>query len=213
MKLPLVVRAPDAARRGIASDAMISWTDFTPTLLDFAGVKQVLAPPLLVGERGDDAPPERTKKAQPPVPYEFHGRSFRATLDGEKHEGWDEVYASHTFHEVTMYYPMRAIRTGRYKLILNLAHELPFPFASDLYESATWQSVKDSGGSRYGRRLLSDFIHRPRYELYDLEKDPDEAVNVASDPAYRAAFDELSAKLKAFQTRTRDPWVSKYLHE
>lgn len=112
-----------------------------------------------------------------------------------------------------MYYPMRAVRTARYKLILNLAHELPFPFASDLYESAIWQSVKDSEGSRYGKRLLADFIHRPRYEMYDLEKDPDEAVNIATDPAHRATFDELSAKLKAFQTRTRDPWVSKYRYE
>ena len=213
MRLPLVVRAPDTQRRGIASDAMISWTDFTPTLLDFAGVKQVLAPALLVGEPGNDAPPERAKKAPALAPYEFHGRSFRATIDAEKPEGWDEVYASHTFHEVTMYYPMRAVRTARYKLILNLAHELPFPFASDLHESATWQSVKDSESSRYGKRLLADFIHRPRYEMYDLEKDPDEVRNIATDPAHRATFDELSAKLKAFQTRTRDPWVSKYRYE
>jgi N-sulfoglucosamine sulfohydrolase len=106
------------------------------------------------------------------------------------------------------------IRTERYKLILNLAHQLPFPFASDLYESATWQSVKaDPEQTLYGKRRITDFIHRPRYELYDLQKDPDEVINLAGDPNHAAVFQELAQKLKAFQKRTRDPWLVKYEYE
>jgi N-sulfoglucosamine sulfohydrolase len=216
MRLPLVVRSPDQKKRGVTSDAMISWVDFTPTILDFAGVKEILAPPLRQGEpeEAPQRPAAGKKKGAEAVKYLFHGRSFLATLDGGSLPGWDVVYASHTFHEITMYYPMRVIRTDRYKLILNLAHQLPFPFASDLYSSATWQSVLKTGaGSIYGKRRVADYLHRPRYELYDLQKDPDEIHNAAASLEYKSVFEGLAAKLKDYQKRTRDPWMVKYEYE
>ena len=97
-------------------------------------------------------------------------RSFRPTIEGAKPAGWDVVFASHQFHEITMYYPTRMIRTDRYKLVLNLAHQLPYPFASDLYVSATWQATLKSERTHYGKRRVNDYIFRPRYELYDLQK-------------------------------------------
>ena len=50
IKLPLVVRTPDQQKRGVTSEAMISWVDFTPTILDFAEVKTVLAPAFRAGD-------------------------------------------------------------------------------------------------------------------------------------------------------------------
>jgi N-sulfoglucosamine sulfohydrolase len=147
------------------------------------------------------------------VKYEFHGRSFLPTLNGEKLPGWDLVFASHQFHEITMYYPMRMIRTDRYKLILNLAHQLPYPFASDLYASATWQASLRGERTHYGKRRVADYTFRPRYELYDLRQDPDEIVNLAKDPGHAAVFTDLSERLKAYQEKTRDPWISKYTYE
>jgi N-sulfoglucosamine sulfohydrolase len=187
MRLPLIVRAPGSKRRGAASAAMVSWADITPTVLDLAG-------------------------ARPEGPR-FHGRSFRAALEGEDPAGWDEVYGSHTFHEVTMYYPMRLVRGRRYKYILNLAHGLPFPFASDLWESATWQAFRERGLSHYGKRPAEAYLHRPRHELYDLEADPHETRNLAADPEHRKVLEELQAKLKAWQESTGDPWRSKYVYE
>jgi N-sulfoglucosamine sulfohydrolase len=211
MRLPLVVRTPGGGQVREAG-AMVSWVDLTPTLLDFAGVTNVLAPPLVQGEP-EERPNAKAAKAQKDVPYAFHGRSFRPTLREAHSEGWDEVYASHQFHEITMYYPMRVVRTRRYKLIYNIAHPLPFPFASDLYDSATWQGVLKTGGTTYGPRPMEQFIHRPKYELYDLQADPNEVRNLADDPAHAATFKELSAKLKSFQEKTRDPWALKYEHE
>jgi N-sulfoglucosamine sulfohydrolase len=222
MRLPLIVRAP-GAKAGVTNEAMVSWVDLAPTILDFAGVKQVLAAPLRQGEAEErgGGPGGRGKNAAAAaagklVPYAFHGRSFRATLGtgGPAPEAWREVYASHTFHEITMYYPMRVIRTDRYKLIYNVAHQLPFPFATDLQESATWQSALKGGtGAKYGKRTIDAFVNRPKYELYDLQADPDEAVNLADKPDMRATLAELSAKLKAFQEKTKDPWVVKYEYE
>ena len=107
----------------------------------------------------------------------------------------------------------RSRKTRRWKLILNLAHQLPFPFASDLWASATWQGVAGKNERKYGGRAVSDYLQRPRYELYDKAADPEEFRNLAGDPAHAATLAELSAKLKAFQERTRDPWISKYEYE
>lgn len=209
MHLPLIVRAPAQKQRGGTCDAMVSWVDFTPTILDFCGIVAPDASPVR-GEPESGVVKRRPTAAQK---YVFHGRSWAGLWDQEKPAGWDEVYGSHTFHEITMYYPMRVVETRRHKLILNLAHQLPFPFASDLWASATWQSVHRQGESHYGGRLVSDYLQRPRYELYDKEKDPQEFKNVAGDPAYAQVLEELAAKLKTFQSETRDPWVVKYEHE
>jgi N-sulfoglucosamine sulfohydrolase len=52
-----------------------------------------------------------------------------------------------------------------------------------------------------------------RYELYDLQKDPDEVSNVAENAEYKTVFAELSERLKEYQKRTRDPWFTKYTYE
>ena len=188
VRMPLIVRSPDQQRRGVVTEAMITFADLMPTILDFAGV-------------------------QPPPDHALHGRSFLPVLDVEEPEGWDEVYLSHTFHEITMYYPMRAIRRGQYKYILNLAHQLPYPFASDLYASPTWQGALERGDTHFGQRTVEAYLHRPRHELYDLAADPDEVVNLADDPGHSEVLAELQARLKAWQEETGDPWIVKYEYE
>ena len=209
MSLPLVVRAPGMMRKGSTCETMVSWTDLTPTILDLCGVAAPKEGPPL------DALPEdsQMKRPQRRVPYYFHGRSFARAWDEEKAPSRPPVFASHTFHEITMYYPMRVLRGERYKLILNLAHQLPFPFASDLHESAVWQESLRTGASRFGMRDIQAFLHRPRYELYDLQEDPHEIRNLVTDPEMKKVFDEMAAQLKTAQEQTRDPWVVKYDYE
>ena len=79
-----------------------------------------------------------------------------------------------------MYYPMRMIRTRQHKYILNLAHHLEYPSASDLYNSPTWQGVLKRGDKKLGQRDLASFLHRPREELYDLEADRTERHDLAA---------------------------------
>jgi hypothetical protein len=38
-----------------------------------------------------------------------------------------------------MYYPMRAIRTKKFKLIHNINYKMPFPIDQDFYLSSTFQ--------------------------------------------------------------------------
>lgn len=187
MNLPCIVRTPWQKNKGIACDALVNYADLAPTILDFAGAT--------------------------PSDYEFHGRSFKRVLEHQRVDGWDTTYASHTFHEITMYYPMRVVRERRYKLIWNIAHGLEYPFASDLWASATWQGNLKRGNKTYGQRTIDAYLHRPKFELYDLQNDPHETINLADDPNHQDKFNEMKAKLKAFQKQTKDPWILKWDYE
>lgn len=180
--LPMIVRAPGQSRRGVVNSAMVSFTDLLPTFLDHAGA----------------AGPE----------YDLHGRSFLPVLEQENAAGWDKVYFSHTFHEITMYYPMRGLRTRRFKYIRNLFPELEYPHASDLWASATWQSVLRAGSQgKLGRRTTKAYLHRAGEELYDVQADPDEVNNLAGQAAHRATLEGFRQDLQAYRARTNDPWM------
>lgn len=181
--LPLIVREPDG-RAGATTDAMASWVDIAPTILEWAGVKG----------------PSRSA---------LPGRSVLPVLASGRANGWDEVFASHTFHEITMYYPMRAVRTRRYKYIVNLAHQLPYPQASDILNSPSWKAIASRRPARMGTRVLATYFQRPAEELYHVERDPGEVHNVAGDAASAAALKDLREKMAAFRERTRDPWFRK----
>ena len=213
-RLPLIVRDPTQSRRG-TTDALVAWVDIAPTILDWCGVTPKPAPPVVPRENGGSPEGARPAKNAKTQPVTFHGRSFLKALVEEhaSQHGFGEIFGSHTFHEVTMYYPMRSIISGRHKLIFNLAHELPYPFASDLYASPTWQMALKTKLPVYGLRSTSAYIHRPRFELYDLDADPDELKNLADDLEQAKRIGELKAKLKAWQTQTRDPWVTKWEYE
>lgn len=185
IRLPCIVKAPGQKKTGRVQDGLISWTDVTPTVLDFAGVK--------VSEG------------------EFFGRSFRKLIEEEHTEGWNEVYSAHSLHEITMYYPMRMVRGQKYKLIYNVAHPLPFPFALDLQQSSTWISTEKS--PYFAKRLKEKFIKRPKLELYDLESDPLELNNLAGEKKYEKILNELVKKVKVFQRQTNDPWIHKWEFE
>lgn len=213
MNLPLIVRSPDVAQRGLACDARANWADLVPTILDFCDVTPEPAPPIQpkenVGPPDEDGRPDR----RPKKPVEFHGRSFLDVLEQEHPEGWDDAFASHTFHEITMYYPMRVAIEGDWKLIFNIAHQLPYPFASDLYASPTWQSVLKRGDTMYGARTVDSYVHRPRFELYNLAVDPWETNNVATSSEHQDVLERLQKKLQTWQKETRDPWELKWRYE
>ncbi len=216
--LPLIVRHPGQKNMGGTCDAKVCWADITPTILDYCNVTPQPALPIRPGEnigrrREPKIPARKRGKAAKPRPYKFHGRSFLKTVGQDHPQGWNEIYASHTFHEITMYYPMRVIVSGKYKYIYNIAHQLPYPFASDLYASPTWQSVLKSDTKMYGKRSVYAYLHRPKHELYNLAADPHEIQNLALDPKYQKTLKALQAKVKTWQKRTRDPWILKWEYE
>src|SRR5688572_15275845 len=166
--LPLIVSSPRQTRRGVRSAAMVSWVDIAPTILDWA-------------------------RAALPSTQQFAGRSILAVLEQADPSGWDRVFASHGFHEIHQYYPMRAVRTREYKYIVNLAASLEFPIAGDIASSQTWKAIVARPSAGLGTRSLQAFLHRPPEELYNLQKDPAEVTNLAGDPTHRAVLERMRA--------------------
>ena len=181
LHLPLIIRAPGATP-GV-NQAMVSWVDIAPTILDYAGV----------------APPTR---------YPLSGASLMPLLGKTGAAGRDAVFASHDFHEINQYYPMRSVRTHTHSYIANLAHPLDYPIAGDVAGSPSWKAISADPSIRLGNRTQAAYLKRPAEELYDLTRDPDEIVNVAGDPAYATVLADLRQRLLKMRTATRDPWLA-----
>lgn len=179
--------ASPGQRQGTVNHGIVSYIDLAPTILEYAGA----------------AGPK----------YKLPGRSLLPILGDENPKGRDVAFGSHQRHEITMDYPMRTIITPQYKLVVNLEHKKDFPFASDLWGSITWQSIRNSSGPSMGKRSVKSFLHRPKEELYDLTADPDELANLASNPALATTLGELRGRLRQWQAETNDPWQILYREE
>ncbi len=218
LKVPFVVRNPYEANRGVVSNAMISHIDITPSLLDFAGgldaktnaPQNWVDPDQYWKERKyvdrDNRGPRNLRS--------YQGKSWISILGDANATHWDTIFASHTFHEIQMYYPMRVVRDSQYKLIWNIAHQLPYPFASDLWAASSWQAqFRSSLDAPYGMKTVGEYINRPKFELYDIQKDPHESKNLAIDRAYNDILVQYQEKLKALQKEMQDPWIMKWDYE
>ncbi|OGE56026.1 hypothetical protein PENARI_c003G00272 [Penicillium arizonense] len=185
VRLPLIIKHPDI--KPAVNGDMVSYIDILPTLLDYVGHPGAVDP---------------AKKRL--------GRSLLPVLGSNvRLSDWNQVFGSHTFHEVTNYWPTRFIRDRRYKYHRNLAWRLDFPFAADLYGSLSWEDIRNSADNEItiGGRKLKDYFFRAPEELFDLENDPNEVNNIAKDPEYSAVLDDLRGKLEEWQRRTEDPWL------
>nr|CAD7398494.1 unnamed protein product [Timema poppensis] len=116
MAEPMFISSPEhVERRNQVTYSMTSLLDLVPTVLDWFHI-----------------PSSETSL--------LTGKSLLPLLISEPAMDTRAVFASHNHHEVTMYYPMRAVRTKRYKLIHNLNYKMPFPIDQDFYISPSFQA-------------------------------------------------------------------------
>lgn len=185
LHLPLIIRSPEQSTQGVRNGALVSWIDVAPTILDWTRTST----------------PRDYRYA--PLP----GRSLLPILEQADSAGFDRIFATHSFHEINQYYPMRSIRTRQYSYFLNLEPSLAVPVASDVQLSPSWQAIIGTSGAKLGKRTLEAFKHRPSEELYDLTADPDEVVDLAADPGHAAVLADLRKQLQDWRAATHDPWL------
>ncbi|MCA9269742.1 MAG: sulfatase, partial [Planctomycetales bacterium] len=202
-RVPLAVRWGKHVKAGRRVTDFVSLMDLAPTFLELAGVK---------------APPETT------------GRSLKEVLLSEKSgrvdPTRDHVLTGRERHTpcqekpITGGYPMRAIRTDKYLYIRNFTPDRwpsgtphaertskPDPFADCDGGPTKALLVKNPTDPQLAKYFDLAFAKRPAEELYDLESDADQLINVADQAQYSAAKSELAARLTAELKQTGDPRV------
>jgi len=123
----------------------------------------------------------------------LQGRSFMPVIRGEADEVNDAVFSEVTYHAA--YEPMRCVRTGRWKYVRRFDERgrPNLPNCDDSPSKDVW--------------LANGWRERPvpKEELFDLVFDPNEARNVAGDPARKRVLDEMRARLDEWMKATDDP--------
>ena len=197
---------------GRVVDDFVNLTDLAPTFLEAAGVNvpEVMTGrslwPVLKSDKSGLVDPERT--------WVVTGR--------ERHV--ENARADYTP------YPQRALTTHDHLFIINFRPDRwplgdPYglganetePSAEEIAETTrVTHPDEDAGPTKawlVGARKTAEwqrhyewvYGRRPKYELYDLKKDPHETTNVADDPAYATIKADLEKRLLAELQRTGDP--------
>ena len=131
-----------------------------------------------------------------PAPEWVQGRSLLPLARGEAESVRDEVFAEVNYHAAVE--PMRTVRTARYRYIRRFDAR-PHPVLPNCDDSVSKNEM-----------LRLGWRERPQQEetLFDLAFDPNEACNVAADPAYAPALAEMRDRLHRWMTDTDDPLLS-----
>ena len=186
VRVPFIVRSPKQSAHGSVNEALVAFTDLTPTILDWTGTE-------FEG-------------------YPLHGRSIVPILEQANVSGWDRVLLSHVGHDVFANYPMRTLRDRRYKLIWNVTWRAEYPLPIDTVQRRTWKNNRERGSATIGMRTIDQFLHRPQLEFYDLESDPWESNNLADSGSdeERGIMSEMVDELVRRLKDQGDPWMRKY---
>jgi len=175
IRVPLMARWAGKIKPGTTTDALVSLVDVLPTMLNVAGAVDQL-----------------TQK--------LDGRSFLPVLLGQSDHHDEAVFASNTGDGNMNRSPMRAVRTSRYKYILNLLPDALFKtHISDgggedgLYYWRTWEALAKTDA--HAREVVDHYRHRPAEELYDVQADPYELKNLAGDASHASDLAAMRERL------------------
>ena len=209
----LVARMP-GGKGGRIVDDFVRLPDLAPTFMELGGVKPPAnlygrsLVPLLRSDQSGQIDPTRN--------WVITGR--------ERH-----VAAA---RENNLPFPMRALRTPEFVYIRNFAADR-WPMGSPkgvsesetpeftALQNSTYTAFADMDASPTKAWLITHrqetewkwhyefaFGKRPGEELYDVRKDPDQVMNLATDPTYAKIKAELSQRLLKTLTDAQDPRVT-----
>ncbi|NRB63380.1 MAG: sulfatase-like hydrolase/transferase [Saprospiraceae bacterium] len=165
LKVPMIIRYPNQERAGEIEKHKISFIDFAPTLLSMAGIQ----PPDYIQGQAFEGP--------------FASQTDRQYIHAAA-DRFDETYDM-----------IRAVRNHKYKYLKNFNTDQPYYLPLAYRENmATMQELlrmRDEGTLNAFQKQWFRTT-KPTEELFDLEHDPHELVNLADDPDYAEIRQELS---------------------
>lgn len=169
----MIVRWPGRVPEGVVTNATVEYVDVLPTFVQAAG-------------------------GQPASVLD--GRSFLPVLSGETDQHKEYTYGIMTTRGIingSDAYPIRSIRSSRYRLILNLNYESKFTNAitrGKVHDSFVRAARTDPEASR----LVQLYSYRPAVELFDVVADPLNMTNLADDPSHKLVIADLRSRLESW---------------
>ena len=183
VRVPLIVRWPGRQEAGQVRGELVSTIDLVPTLLAAADAEPIGG---------------------------LAGRSLAPLIAGES-PGWrDHLFTEYHLHSNHNYFPQRAVRNNRYKLIWNLLPNERNPGHDFTIERFVGNEEMEEAlrhASNEVRRAYELMAEPPQFELYDLEQDPFEFRNLAGEPDHQEVLRELRDTLLQWRQQTADPFL------
>jgi len=193
-RMPLAVRWPGRVKAGQTIDVFVGLADLAPTFLEAAGLN---------------------------IPSDMTGKSLVGLLTG-KDDGKERncVFIERERHANVragdLGYPARAVRRKDFLYIRNLRPDRWPGGDPEMWKAVGPYGDCDASPSKefvLGHRGEPQFANffsltfekRTAEELYDLRTDAAQVRNLAGQPSYAAAQNELRAQLEAWMKQTQDP--------
>lgn len=177
LRIPLIVMDPrlPSGRRGRRASELVMSIDVAPTLLALADVA---------------------------VPDSVQGRSLVPLLRGEPVAWRDAAFAENLWSNAFGNPRCESVRTRRWKYIRYFQND------RSLFGEAKGPGagrVTPEQAAAYARWLSASILgEEPVYEeLFDLDRDPDEATNLAADPAHATDLDRLRTEARRLVREAR----------
>ena len=186
IRTSLLVSWPGRIKAGSRSDAMVSWVDILPTLVESAGSR---------------------------APGNLDGRSFLPILLGITNRHRDRIFTTHSSDGNMNVYPIRSMRSRDWKYIVNLHPEFKFTTHIDLaqrnaqpgYWGGYWDSWKAAAQTNsVAGEKVARYHQRPREELYNLKSDPHEQRNLAIETSQSERLGEMRQELQTWMREQND---------
>ncbi|MEL6898864.1 MAG: sulfatase, partial [Planctomycetota bacterium] len=175
----MITRWPGHIPANSQSDAIVEYVDILPTLVQAAG-------------------------GQPVHPID--GRSFLDVLRGKSTQHKQYTYGLMTTRGINQgsdAYPIRSIRSDRYRLIWNLNYKQSFQntlMFSPVYLSIKQRAKSDTTASYWVER----YRKRPEFELFDVVEDPMNLHDLSEDPNLQTVKANLLEHLKSWMKQQGD---------
>jgi N-sulfoglucosamine sulfohydrolase len=183
LRIPLIIASPNGAR-GTVRDELVSTIDLAPTLLAAAGIEAEVSLP---------------------------GLSLDPLLQDETMPEWREyLFTEFVTHSAHNYFPQRTVRDSRFKLIETLMPgEINPGYDFTLNKFYDPESVEAAiSNSPPVIRNAYERMQRPlRWQLFDLENDPHEWIDLSEDPAHAETLARLQVELLRWRQETEDPFL------
>ncbi len=187
LKVPFMMKWPGTISENRETDLLISTIDLLPTLLSVAGAD---------------------------IPDHLPGRSLEAFYPSRAPKEWRSlIFADGAGSAAKFCFPRRSVRNERYKLIQNLLQDRDNPH---FISYANHINVHFSGGTEFSeieaapeniQKAYAIWRNPPEFELYDLDVDPNEFINLSNNPDYSEILEELKSSLSNWQKSTNDPFM------